>query len=197
MQWHPVLKSLHWLMAVLLLAMLAMGFTMSRLAHAAATTGDYSVTLLGLSIFDAFQLHKSIGVLLFALLVARGVIRFATKAPHHAHLKPIERRAAALVHLGLYCLMLTMPITGWLLASSSPLGIPTIVFGLFSLPHPIHPSTGAEMLFGWLHFLGGCALGALAAMHIAAALKHHFVDRDDVLTSMLPALLRLRERRKP
>lgn len=76
MQWHPIIKSLHWLMAVLLLSMLAFGFLMLRLAHTAATTGDYSATLLGLSIFDAYQLHKSFGVLLFLLVVTRTISRF-------------------------------------------------------------------------------------------------------------------------
>lgn len=89
--------------------------------------------------------------------------------------------------------MLSLPLTGWLLSSSSTLGLPTIVFGLFHLPHPVAPDATLEWVFGWLHFLGGCALTGLAALHIAAALKHHFVNGDTVLPSMLPNYSSLRK----
>lgn len=193
MQWHPIIKSLHWLMAVLLLSMLTFGFLMSRLADTAATTGDYSATLFGLSIFDAYQLHKSFGVLLFALVLLRGAVRSVTRPVRHAGLAPFEARASSLVHLALYVLMLSLPLTGWLLASSSMLGLPTIVFGVFHLPHPVAPDAALERAFGWLHFLGGSALTGLAALHIGAALKHQLVNRDTVLSSMLPAPFFLRK----
>nr|WP_298362413.1 cytochrome b [uncultured Litoreibacter sp.] len=193
MQWHPIIKSLHWLMAVLLLSMLGFGFMMSRLAHTAATTGDYSETLLGLSIFDAYQLHKSFGVLLFALVMMRAAFRFLTRPAHHPKLGAFEARASSLVHIALYALMLSLPLTGWLLASSSTLGLPTVVFGLFHLPHPVAPNATLEWAFAWLHFLGGCALTGLAALHIGAALKHQFINRDTVLPSILPNIAGLRK----
>lgn len=173
-QWHPIVKLLHWLMAVLLISMLGIGFAMTGLADQAAHSGDYSARILGVSIFDAYQLHKSIGVTLFAILVVRLAVRWGTVPVHHGDLASFERMTSKLVHTALYALMLALPLTGWMLAASSPLGLPTVVFGLFHLPHPVGPSATAEAFWGWLHCLGGLALTALAAMHIAAALKHHF-----------------------
>ena len=188
-QWHPLIKLLHWLMAVLLLAMLGLGFGMTRLAHHAEQSGDFTLTLLGLSLFDAYQLHKSIGVFLFVSILLRVLIRRATRQPVHNDLPVWEHRIADVVHFALYGLMLTLPLSGWLLASASPLGIPTIVFGLFPLPHVIEPSASAELIWAWIHFGGGIALSILVALHVGAAFKHHFVDHDSVLHSMLPRLL--------
>jgi len=185
-QWHPLMKALHWLMAVLLIAMLAFGFAMSRLAHTAVETGDYSATILGFSLFDAYQLHKSFGVLLFGLVLARLVVRLLTQPAQHKELTSFEAIASHLVHIALYVLMFSLPLSGWMLASSSNLGLPTIVFGIFHLPHPISPNASAEWIFGWMHFQGGCALAALAFLHVLAALKHHFVNQDSILRSMLP-----------
>lgn len=193
-QWHPIVKLLHWLMAVLLITMIGLGFAMTRLADQAAQSGDYSATLLGVSIFDAYQLHKSIGVTLFVILMIRLGVRWATLPAHHSELASFEQTASKLVHRALYVLMVSLPLTGWMLAASSPLGLPTIVFGLFHLPHPVGPDATAEAFWGWLHFLGGLALIALAAMHTAAALKHHFWNRDSVLRSMLPFQNRLNDR---
>ena len=185
-QWHPLIKALHWLMAVLLIAMLAFGFAMSRLAHVSAQTGDYSVPLLGFSLFDAYQLHKSVGVLLFGLVLARLVVRLLTTPTQHTELTLFEEIASHVVHIALYVLMFSLPLSGWMLASSSSLGLQTIVFGIIHLPHPISPNAPAEWIFGWIHFLGGCALAALAMLHVLAALKHRFVNKDSVLRSMLP-----------
>lgn len=189
-QWHPIVKLLHWLMAVLLISMLGIGFAMIWLANQAAHSDDYSARMLGVSIFDAYQLHKSIGVTLFTMLIVRLAVRWVTVPAHHGDLASFERTASKLVQTALYALMLALPLAGWpagwILAASPPLGLPTVVFGLFHLPHPVGPSATAEAFWGWLHCLGGLALTALAAMHVAAALKHHFWNRDSVLRSMLP-----------
>lgn len=193
-QWHPLIKLLHWFMAVLLFAMLGFGFAMTRIADQAARSGDYSLTLLGLSIFDAYQLHKSIGVLLFVTVVLRLLMRCVTSSVLHPGLTPIEHTISRLVHAALYGLMCALPLSGWMLASSSPLKLPTLIFGVFHLPHPIGPNEQAEQVWAWLHFLGGLALVALAALHMCAALKHHFWDQDGVLTSMLPRRTRPNQR---
>ncbi len=96
----------------------------------------------------------------------------------------LERLAARGAHVALYALMLSLPITGWLMASASPLGIPTIVFGLFALPHPVGPDAGLEAILAALHLVGGLALPALTALHVGAALKHHLIDRGDVMTEL-------------
>lgn len=186
-RWPAVLVLLHWAMAAALAAMLAGGIAMTRAAEHAAQTGDFSATVAGLPLFQAYQLHKSVGVTLFALVLLRFAFRLALPTPTlPGHMRPAERLAARGAHVLLYGLMLGLPISGWLLASASTLGLPTVVFGLFELPHPLGPDAGREMLFGTLHWLGGWALIGSASLHVAAALKHHFVDRDDVLRAMLP-----------
>lgn len=187
--WHPVLRVLHWSMAAMLLAMVGAGLVMARAAETAAASGDFSARVLGLSIFEAYQLHKSVGVVLFALVLFRLVWRLTYRSPELPSAMPRTERLAALgTHAILYALMLTMPLTGWLLASASPLGIPTLVFGVLPLPHPIGPDADTEAVLSGLHLAGGLALLALAGLHVAAALKHHFIDRDDVLRAMLPSL---------
>jgi cytochrome b561 len=176
-------------MAAMLLAMVGAGLVMARAAETAAASGDFSARVLGLSIFEAYQLHKSVGVVLFALVLFRLVWRLTYRSPELPSAMPRTERLAALgTHAILYALMLTMPLTGWLLASASPLGIPTLVFGVLPLPHPIGPDADTEAVLSGLHLAGGLALLALAGLHVAAALKHHFIDRDDVLRAMLPSL---------
>ena len=185
--WTGFAKLLHWVMAALLVAMVGAGLLMTRAADAAAESGDFSARVLGLTIFDAYQLHKSVGVVLFALVILRLGWRMSHPAPAlPAHMPRVEKTAARAAHVVLYGLMFALPVTGWLLASASPLGIPTLVFGLFPLPHPLAGDAGTEAVLAWVHFLGAMALMALAAAHVAAALKHHFIDRDDVLVAMLP-----------
>lgn len=82
--------------------------------------------------------------------------------------------------------MFTLPLSGWLLASASPLDVPTMVFGMGPLPDPLSGDIQLEAVFGWLHFAGAIALIGLTALHAGAALKHHFIDRDGVLRAMLP-----------
>ncbi len=69
--WHPLQKLLHWTMAAMLLAMVAAGLTMAWAADTAAETGDYTTRILVLKIFDVYQLQKSIGAVLFALVILR------------------------------------------------------------------------------------------------------------------------------
>ncbi|WP_428929829.1 cytochrome b [Marinibacterium sp. SX1] len=194
-QWPVAIILIHWVMAAALALMLLGGFAMTRAAHHAETTGDFSLTVLGLPLFDAFQLHKSMGVVLFAAVLLRLLVRAIVATPElPTHMPPLERRAARAAQIGLYALMFSMPITGWLLASSSTLGLPTVVFGLFELPHPIGPDATREALFATLHWAGAWALTGLAGLHTAAALKHHFIDRDNILSEMLPLLNHIKRR---
>lgn len=194
-RWPAALVLLHWTMAAALAAMLAGGLAMTRAAEHATETGDFSVTVAGLPLFDAYQLHKSVGVTLFALVLLRVALRLVLPSPSlPERMRAPERLAARGAHIMLYGLMLGLPISGWLLASTSTLGLPTVVFGLFELPHPLGPDAGQETLFGTLHWLGGWALIATAGLHVAAALKHRFVDHDNVLRAMLPRLRGGKER---
>jgi cytochrome b561 len=187
--WHPLSKALHWMMAAMLAGMACLGLLMVRAADEAARTGDYSAGVAGLPVFEAYQWHKSIGVALFGLAALRLVWRILRPGPPlPATVSPVARRAAAIAHAFLYALMFALPLSGWLLASASPLGVPTVVFGLFPLPDPLPSDAVLEARLAWLHFVGVLALIGIVALHAAAALKHHFVDRDGVLRAMLPRI---------
>jgi cytochrome b561 len=98
-----------------------------------------------------------------------------------------ERWAAHASHFLLYALMLALPLTGWLRVSTDTLGIPTLWFGLFEIPHLPFPADDylAHQAHD-THELLGDAMILLLLVHIGAALKHHFWDRDAVLKRMLP-----------
>jgi len=186
-RWPAAIILLHWVMAVALFAMLAGGMAMTRTAAQAQTTGDFGATILGVPIFEAYQLHKSVGVTLFALVVIRLGLRLTLPEPDlPAHMPRAERLAARGAQLALYVLMLGLPLSGWLVASFSTLGLPTVVFGHFELPHIFNPDATREAWAKTVHLAGASALIGIAAVHGAAALKHHFINKDNVLRAMLP-----------
>lgn len=183
-----VAVALHWLIALLFLSMVAIGLTMTNLALADPWT------------FPLYQLHKSIGVTIFALVLLRLAWRFSGRVPPlPATLKPWERAAAHLTHYGLYAALVAMPLTGWIAVSASPYGIPTILYGHVKLPHigfvAASPHKAAiETAASWTHDALAWSALALVALHVAAALKHHFILKDDVLARMLPSRAHFEER---
>lgn len=176
--WGLPARLLHWAMAALILFLLAVGFYMANVK---------------MDIYEQFaltQTHKSWGFVAFALGLVRIVWRLVNRSPEPpATMSALERVGALAGHLALYVLMIAMPVTGWLMASASPLqdsyGVKNMVFGLFELPDPFRPGSQAltDTLHA-LHFWGGVALLAVVALHAAAALRHHFVLRDPVLARM-------------
>ncbi|MDZ4382274.1 MAG: cytochrome b [Parvibaculum sp.] len=179
--------SLHWLVAALFLFMLALGVWMTRLPLTDPWT------------FPAYQLHKSIGATIFLLVCARIAWRAANAPPPlPAALKLYERALARATHWGLYAALVLMPLTGWTIVSASPLGFPTVLYGLVPLPHigfvADHPQKAAiGTAASWAHWTIAIAAAGLVALHIGAALWHHFARRDDVLTRMLPSRVLFRK----
>ena len=165
-------KWLHWLVAASVLTTVPVALLMTRMA-----SGPFQNTL--------YNLHKSLGVLILALMVARLANRFIVGAPApDPTLKPWERAVSSAVHGLLYVLLVGMAIVGW--TANSAYGAPTPFFGLFNLPALVAKNEAlAERLF-FFHRWTGYAVAALAAMHIAAALQHYFIRRDGVLQRMLP-----------
>jgi cytochrome b561 len=176
--WGWVTRTLHWAMAGLILYQLALGLRMVRIDDLAAR-------------FALTQVHKSWGVVIFALALARLAWRLANpRPPWPAAMPPWQRRAAAASHGALYALMLLLPVTGWLLASASPvqdlLQMENLAFGRIALPDPFVPGSDAlDRTFRAVHAGAAIALAALLAVHVAAALRHQFVDRDGLLARML------------
>lgn len=175
--------ALHWLMALLLIGMLVMGWTMAA-----------EDLLPNSQRFPLYQLHKSFGITLLFLSLMRLIWRLTHRPPALPNtMKAWERMAAQTVHILFYVLMIAMPLSGWALVSASTLGIPTMVFGLFQWPHlpwltNLPNQSAVADLTKEIHELFAYGLVALLALHLAAALKHHFIAKDGTLARMLPFL---------
>lgn len=165
-----VTRSAHWLMAAGFFFLFALGFWMVGLDY-------YSPYYT-----SAPDLHRSLGIVFAAALIARFVwVQLSTK-PINAELSRSERITAAIVQWSFYPLLLAISISGYLIATTD--GRAVDVFGLFSLPAVItdrNITDTSGLLHRWLSY----ATLALAGLHTAAALKHHFWDRNDVLKRML------------
>ncbi|WP_131781058.1 cytochrome b [Legionella gresilensis] len=161
---------LHWLLAIIVIAMLCVGLYMVSL-----DTSPEKLRLYGL--------HKAFGVVVLTLVTLRVLWRFINITPQLT-IPRWERNAALTVHWLLYILLFAMPLTGWLMSSAA--GFPVSFFGLFTLPNLIAPNDYWRDFFAQAHELLAYILIALITLHVFAALKHHFYDKDDTIRRMLP-----------
>lgn len=165
-------KSLHWLMALMIFGLLGLGFYMSDLPLSPQKLKLYSW-------------HKWAGVTVFLLALAR----LAWRATHQPPAMPwqmskLQQAAANVGHVALYLLMLAIPLSGWLMSSAK--GFQTVWFGVLPIPDLLAKDKELGDMLLELHQGLNLLLIALLIVHVAAALKHHFFDKDDVLTRMLP-----------
>ena len=179
-RWNPLMITLHWLCGFLVLALLLLGWLMVHAGYGAAER------------FDMYQLHKSLGFAALALFVARGGVRLVTIAPAPPPMQPWERRSARIAHVGLYLLAFVSILSGWLVVSSAIVAVPTRFFDLLEIPNIPGFSAAHWEAMQWLHLGVAWVLAALVLIYVGAALKHHLVDRDDVLIRMLPGQRTLR-----
>ncbi len=165
---------LHWLIALLIFAAFPLGLYMHDLPLSPHKLRLYSY-------------HKWIGVSIFLLVVLRLSWRIAHRPPPLPDAMPRwERLAASSLHYLLYALMFVIPLSGWLMSSAK--GVQTVWFGVLPLPDLVAKDKELGDLLQEVHeSLNFLLFGAVLA-HIGAALKHHFIDRDDVLARMLPFL---------
>ena len=141
-----------------------------------------------------FQFHKSVGITILILTVARIIWRVMNPPPPlPTDMQPWESKASHAVHIGFYALMVIMPLTGWLTVSISyDFDIPTVIFGLFSWPDI--PGVGflenetAYAIISNIHSKLAFVAFALLALHVGGALKHEFGPEEGVLKRMLPGL---------
>jgi len=139
----------------------------------------------GLEKLATLARHKSVGITILGLAALRLLWRLTNPTPTLAPSTPAWQRVAARAsHVGLYALLLLQPLTGWLMSSAK--NYPVSWFGIVTLPDLVAPSESLFETMEEVHEFGATALAALAIVHAAAALKHHFIDRDDVLRRMLP-----------
>ena len=165
-------KALHWLMAILLFGLLALGFYMHDLPLSPEKLKLYSW-------------HKWAGVTAFLLVWLRLFWRVTRRPPALPGSMPKAMQLAAHAgHLLLYVLMIAIPLSGWLMSSAK--GFQTVWFGVLPIPDLIgkHKETGD--LLQTLHMGLNLLFVGVIAGHIGAALKHHFIDKDDILKRMLP-----------
>ena len=169
--------ALHWAIAVLICVQLATGWWMVR---AIDVPGQFDTA------FTVYQVHKSVGIVVLLL----SLVRLAWRVMHRPPEVPVavsrwQRRLSFVVHAVLYVLMVAVPLAGWLVASASPIGLPTLVFGLFQWPYlPVGASI--EPAAKVVHRVLAYGLAVLACGHVLAALKHQVVDRDTVMQRMWP-----------
>lgn len=175
-RWGVGARSLHWLMAVLIIGLGLVGLYMTDLANSPQKIKIYA-------------LHKSIGLTVLALLLLRLAWRLADRRPADLPMPRWQAFAARAVHVLLYLLMLALPLSGWTYNSAS--GYPLQWFGLFNLPSLTGGADAAlKGIAHAVHEYGFYLLALLLLAHVGAALKHHFVDRDETLVRMLPMLRR-------
>lgn len=144
--------------------------------------------------FALVQIHKSIGLTILTLAFLRLIWRlFDPPPPLPATMPKWEVWASKLSHYLLYGLIFAIPLAGWALVSSSPLGLPTMWFGLFQWPHipwlaelPRADKAALRPQLFEAHSILATVLLYVFAVHVLAALKHHFIDKDSVLKRMLP-----------
>lgn len=177
-RYSKVAITLHWLIAALIIGQLAGGKIMMSMQGSPLK-------------FELFQLHKSFGIIILTLSLLRLAWRLTHKAPPlPAQMPKHERLAAKISHIGFYGLMIGIPLAGWAMVSAAPIKITTKIFKVVKWPDMplIERSEGLEDFFSQAHEVMSIMIFVLLVVHIGAALKHHFKDKDDVMTRMVPRL---------
>ena len=165
-----IARILHWLIFLLVAGMLMGGFSLSYLP----SNGIKSFVI---------SIHKSTGFIIFVLMIARLLWRFYSPPPRDLGESLILNYAAHVLHIVLYILLFLQPLVGILMSQSY--GYPVSVFGIFELPQIIWKSQVLANFFSKVHTVIGVLLTVSIIIHAAAALKHHYLDRNRILIRML------------
>ena len=166
--------ALHWLIALLMCCGFGLGLYMVELRFSPQKLMFYSY-------------HKWIGVTVFALAVLRVLWRIVHRPPPlPASVAPWQQALSGAIHVLLYLLMLGIPLSGWLYSSAT--GVPTVPFGIaaLQLPDLFGRDRDLAVSLKFLHLTFNYTLASLVLLHVGAALKHQFLDRDGIMLRMLP-----------
>lgn len=181
-RYSPVAIVFHWTMAALMFFQLAWGWRMGRMA----VGGEKAA---------AYEMHFAVGVLMLVLAAGRIGWRLLAPGPINDADKPgWESTAARIAHYIFYLCLFGLPLTGWALISASAAETDLRLAGVAPWPlMPFHDLTpaqrwGLEAVMEWMHWGLVVTLLALIPVHVVGALKHHFVDREDVLHGMAPVI---------
>ena len=164
---------LHWLTALLLVAVIPLGIWIGFFEPA-----DQGFKL------RLYNLHESLGVLVFLLVLLRIVNRRRNPPPPLPDDMPAAMRLAAhATHIGLYALLILMPLTGFL--ATNAWGFPLSLFGVLPIPSPLGKDEAIAKVLSLLHLCGAVAIGLLILGHLAGVVHHTFIRRDGLLRRML------------
>ncbi len=164
---------LHWLIALLIFCAFPLGVYMHDLPFSPGRLKLYSY-------------HKWLGVTVFLLALARVAWRIGHPAPPPAGMPAWQRIASVATHHLLYVLILAVPVSGWLMSSAK--GFQTVYLGIIPLPDLLTKDKAIGDMLTTVHQVLNFTMAALVLTHVAAALKHFVVDRDEVLGRMIPLL---------
>lgn len=167
-----IVKFFHWLISMMVFVLLISGIIQINISDKP-------------TVFFLFTWHKTVGLIVLALMVGRIGWRFVNVTPALDHIPTWQRIASRLAHFAFYFLLIAMPLSGWIMSTASA-HIPHL-FGLYLFPMPGIPSSKplahtAETL----HMIFAISIVTILSLHILAALRHHFMLKDNVLRRMLP-----------
>jgi len=172
-RWGSLAQLFHWVIVALVITQFVLGTLSASLPNSSFAKFKYLTP------------HKSIGLTILALAVLRLGWRSLNPTPTLPDtLRPYEQALAKFTHFALYLLLFVMPLTGW--AMSSARSFPVSWYGIVQLPDFVAHDPALYQTLHTTHAVLAWSLGAIAVLHVAAALKHHFVLKDDVLKRMLP-----------
>ncbi|MEM8616929.1 MAG: cytochrome b/b6 domain-containing protein [Pseudomonadota bacterium] len=205
-RYTTVAMTLHWVIAAAIIGMIAGGMYMVNLTHTLETNraligaigyegpSAEELSAMGGQVEWLYQFHKSVGITILILTIARILWRVMNRPPAlPADMKPLEKTASHLVHMGFYVIMLALPLTGWLYSSvSTKLDIPIVLFEVVSWPDiPFVDSLKTDEASGAIrtsHDLLGKLTILLLLLHVAGAVKHELSAEEGVLKRMIPGL---------
>lgn len=171
-QWGLSAILIHWIVAASVLGLFALGWWMT-----------------GLGYYDEWykkgpDLHRSIGMLVFFVMLIRVSLRLLNPAPEKLeNHKKWETQVASAVHLFLYGLLFLIMIAGYLISTAD--GRAVSIFEIIDIPATIQGIENQEDIAGAVHWYAACVLMLLVGLHALGALKHHFIDKDSTLLRML------------
>ncbi|MBS0350480.1 MAG: cytochrome b [Proteobacteria bacterium] len=167
-----MMQLLHWILAVLIIGMLAIGLSFLFIPN-----GPVKSQLIGL--------HKSVGMTILFLMIIRICWRaYDVQPPLPITVAPWEKIAARTVQAAFYLVLLIMPLSGWLLSSFG--GHPVMVWNWFNAAVPVTKNPQISQNFFTIHAVFAWILIGLIVLHVGAALKHHFMEKNNVLRRMIP-----------
>ena len=171
--YSPTAIILHWFIAILIVAAFSLGLIMSDMPGLTMTKLKY------------FSWHKWLGVTIFVLMVARTLWRVTHPVPSlPLSTAAWQKKIATWMHRAFYALLIAIPLTGYFYSLAA--GVPVVYFGIIPLPVLIEKNDVLKEILDNAHSFLNFSMAGLVALHVLAALKHHFIDHDGVLARMLP-----------